>query len=262
MKLSRRQTFRTLAAPALVQLTQPAAIAVAPAIRLIVLDVGGTIIQDRGDVPDALQGAFAKRGITVTPPEIALWRGASKRDVVRHFTGERSAAKGSDLDALVAAIYADFNTRVIEVYKNVPPIDGAEATFRTLRESGYLLASSTGFGREVALSIFRRLGWEKYFTAVITSDDVAQGRPAPYMIFHAMEASLVASVTEVIVVGDTPLDLRAGKNAGVRGIVGVLSGASKEDQLRPEPHTDILSSVAELPALLASLRNVRSLPGR
>jgi phosphoglycolate phosphatase-like HAD superfamily hydrolase len=82
------------------------------------------------------------------------------------------------------------------------------------------------------------------------------------MIFHAMEASLVASVTEVIVVGDTPLDLRAGKNAGVRGIVGVLSGASKEDQLRPEPHTDILSSVAELPALLASLRNVRSLPGR
>ena len=69
-----------------------------------------------------------------------------------------------------------------------------------------------------------------------------------------MEPARVANVAEVIVVGDTPLDLQAGKNAGVRGIVGVLSGASKEDQLRPEPHTNILSSVAELPALMASLR--------
>jgi hypothetical protein len=40
-------------------------------IRFIVFDVGGTIIQDRGDVPEAFTGAFAKRGITVTPEEIA-----------------------------------------------------------------------------------------------------------------------------------------------------------------------------------------------
>jgi phosphonatase-like hydrolase len=252
MEFSRRLSLKALAATAATQFAPPTAFAAAPTIRLVVLDVGGTIIQDRGDVPDALQGAFAKRGITVTPEEIALWRGASKREVVRHFAGERSTAKGSDLDTLVAAIYADFNARVIEVYKDVPPIAGAETAFRMLLQSGYLLASSTGFGHEVAASIFHRLGWEGYFAAMITSDDVAQGRPSPYMIFHAMEAARVANVAEVIVVGDTPLDLQAGTNAGVRGVVGVLSGASKEDRLRPEPHTDILSSVAELPTLIAS----------
>lgn len=252
MKLSRRQSLKALAATAAVQFAQPAAVAAQPRIRLVVLDVGGTIIQDRGDVPDALQSAFSRVGIAVTADEIALWRGASKKEVVRHFAGQRSAAKGSSLDRLVAAIYADFNARVIEVYKDVPPIDGAETAFRNLLQSGCLLASSTGFGREVATSVFHRLGWEKYFTAMITSDDVAQGRPAPYMIFHAMEAARAANVAEVIVVGDTPLDLQAGANAGVRGVVGVLSGASKEDRLRPEPHTDILSSVAELPMLIAS----------
>jgi phosphoglycolate phosphatase-like HAD superfamily hydrolase len=87
---------------------------------------------------------------------------------------------------------------------------------------------------------------------MITSDDVAQGRPAPYMIFHAMEAARVSSVAEVIAVGDTPLDLQAGTNAGVRGVIGVLSGASKEERLLPEPHTDILPSVAELPELIGS----------
>jgi hypothetical protein len=49
--------------------------------------VGGAIVQDRGDVPESLQGAFAKNGITVTPNEIAQWRGASKREVVRHLKG-------------------------------------------------------------------------------------------------------------------------------------------------------------------------------
>jgi phosphonatase-like hydrolase len=217
-----------------------------------VFDTGGTIIQDRGDVPEALMGAFSARGIHVTPEEIAKWRGASKREVVRRFAGERSSAKGAELDGLAAAIYADFNARTIEAYKGVPPIAGAENAFRKLKQSGYLLAATTGFGREIATSIFHRLGWEKYFAAVVTGDDVAQGRPSPFMIFHAMEAALVNSVAEVMVAGDTPLDLEAGTNAGVRGVVGVLSGASKEERLRPEPHTDIVGSVADLPELLAA----------
>jgi phosphonatase-like hydrolase len=250
IKFSRRQSLKALAT---VAAAPPVAFAITPAIRLIVLDVGGTIVQDRGDVPGALQGVFAKHGLTVTPDEIAQWRGASKREVVRRLTAERSTAgTAADRDSLAAAIYADFNARAIEAYKNVPPIAGAEKAFETLLKSGYVLASSTGFGHEIASSIFRRLGWEKYFAAIITSDDVVQGRPSPYMIFHAMEATGVSNVAEVIAVGDTPLDLQAGTNAGARGVVGVLSGASREEQLRPEPHTDILPSVAELPALIAS----------
>ena len=134
----------------------------------------------------------------------------------------------------------------------VPPIAGAEKAFQQLRDAGFLLASSTGFGREIAASIFHRLQWEKYFAAMITSDDVTQGRPSPYMIFHAMEGARAASVAGVVAVGDTPLDLQAGTNAGARRVVGVLSGVGKKEQLEREPHTDIIESVAALPGLLAS----------
>ena len=58
-------------------------------IRLVVLDVGGTIVEERGDVPEALGGAFGKRGITISPAEINQWRGAAKREVVRHFVTQR-----------------------------------------------------------------------------------------------------------------------------------------------------------------------------
>ena len=121
-----------------------------------------------------------------------------------------------------------------------------------MRASGYLVATTTGFDRAITTSIFRRLGWEGNFAASICSDDVAQGRPSPFMIFHSMESARVNNVAEVVAVGDTPLDLQAGNNAGLRAVVGVLSGASTAGNLRKEPHTHILPSVAHLPALLAS----------
>jgi phosphoglycolate phosphatase-like HAD superfamily hydrolase len=86
---------------------------------------------------------------------------------------------------------------------------------------------------------------------MICSDDVTQGRPSPFMIFHAMEAARVNNVAEVVAVGDTPLDMQAGSNAGVRGVIGVLSGTGTRERLASEPHTQILGSVADLPTYLS-----------
>jgi phosphonatase-like hydrolase len=190
--------------------------------------------------------------LNVTPAEIAEVRGASKREVVQHFVEMRAPAGTARRQKLIAAIYADFSRQVIDSYKAVPPIAGAEEAFQKMRENGLLLATTTGFDREITNSIMTRLGWQKYFAAMISSDDVAEGRPAPFMIFHAMESARVNSVREVAAVGDTPLDLQAGTNAGLRGVVGVLSGASTAERLGEEPHTHILRSVAELPELLHS----------
>lgn len=221
-------------------------------IRLLVLDLGGTTIQDRGDVPEALRRAFANHGITVTSAEIGAWRGASKRQVVRHFAQQRTAEPNVDRGKLADAIYKDFNARVKKAYSTAEPIAGAEETFVELRKGGFLLATTTGFDREIATSIFDRLKWHRYFIATVTSDDVTQGRPAPFLIFHAMESARVNNVSEVVAVGDTPLDLQAGSNAGVRGVVGVTSGAFTSEQLGQERHTHLLPSIAGLPALLRS----------
>ena len=223
-----------------------------PAIRLVVLDVGGTIIEDRGDVPEALRSAMAHHGIRSSREEIGRWRGASKREIVRHFVDQQLPPPKVDRDKLIASIYDEFTANLIEVYRSVPPIAGAEEAIRRLRASGYLVATTTGFDRAITTSIFRRLGWEGNFAASICSEDVAQGRPSPFMLFHAMESARVNSVAEVVAVGDTPLDLQAGHNAGLRAVVGVLSGASTAENLRKEPHTHILPSVAHLPAFLAS----------
>lgn len=221
-----------------------------PALRLVVLDLGGTIIEDRGDLPEALRSAMAHHGVTVSLAEINQWRGASKREIVRHFVKE---------EKLGDEIYREFTANLIQIYQGVPPIAGVEAAFRALRDGGLLLAANTGFDRPIMNSIFQRLGWEKYFAATVCSDDVAQGRPSPFLIFHAMETARVNNVAEVAVVGDTPLDLQAGTNAGARAVIGVLSGIGTRERLRTEPHTQILGSVADLPSYL--LKNGRPATG-
>jgi phosphonatase-like hydrolase len=260
LKLSRRQSLKTVSLVAALPAAAPFASRLAgksrslemPPVRLVVLDVGGTIIQDRGDVPTAMRTALARHGIDVTPAEISDWRGASKREMARHFVDLRNAAAAADREKLAASVYQDFSAQISDMYGSVPPIAGAEDAFRSMRRSGLLLATTTGFDRQLTLAIFQRLGWQQYFAAIVCSDDVTQGRPYPYMLFHAMESAGVSSVHETVAVGDTPLDLQAAVNGGLRGAIGVLSGASKPERLQRERHTHILPSVAELPALLRS----------
>lgn len=73
---------------------------------------------------------------------------------------------------------------------------------------------------------------------------------APCVIFHAMAATCVTDVRRVLTVGDTVLDLQSGVNAGAAVVIGVLSGTQDIYQLEKIPHTHLLASVADLPALL------------
>jgi phosphonatase-like hydrolase len=248
MQLTRRDSLRIGAALAAQAGLLRAATGVP--LKLVVLDLGGTIIQDRGDVPEAMISSCADHGIAIQPQDVAPLRGASKKEVIRRFVEER-APQGANKTSLAMDIYKQFNQQVIAAYQDVPPIDGAEGAFKEMRSAGLALAACTGFGSAVADSIFDRLKWLDYFVTTVTADDVATGRPAPFMIYHAMEAARVGSVAQVIAVGDTPLDIQAANNAGVRGI-GVLSGAGNERTIGEAKPAAILKSVAELPAWIRS----------
>lgn len=226
------------------------------AIELVVFDMAGTTVEDGGQVGDAFRGALAEHGIAVDDGALLAWRGASKRDVLRHFVEGQFGHGNADNARRIELAYAAFRERLERSYAEggVRVVAGAEETFTWLRERGIQVALTTGFYRQVTDIILRALGWQPggIIDASVCSDEVARGRPAPYMIFRTMEATGVVDVGGVIKVGDTALDLQAGTNAGVRGVVGVLSGSQTVDQLGRVAHTHLISSVADLPALAES----------
>jgi phosphonatase-like hydrolase len=218
------------------------------ALKMVILDIGGTLIADHGEVPDAMLGAFSRHGISVTPEEFSEWRGAAKRMMVKHFVDLRGPRSGGA--ALIEAIYADFTATATKAYEKVHPIAGAEQAMRELAAMKLLLATTTGFDRPLCDAILAHLGWQHYFAATVTSDEVSDGRPAPFMLFRAMEAAHVNETAQVMAVGDTPLDLQAANNGGMGASIGVFSGAATEDRLRKERNSGVLPSVAELPELI------------
>jgi phosphoglycolate phosphatase len=218
-------------------------------IKLVIFDIAGTIIQDHGEVVRAFSSALRQQGIPFTEEELRHWKGASKREVIRHFV--QRYQPGLDAEGVVEATYHCFRNELEVTYKNrLHPIEGAAPTFAWCREHQIKLATTTGFYRELSTVILRTLRWHDLFHAIVSSSDVRQGRPAPFMIFHAMEMTGVLDVRQVISVGDTPLDLQAGNNAGLRGVIGVLTGEHDRNSLRSHPHTHIIDSVADLPRLI------------
>lgn len=219
-------------------------------VDLVVFDMAGTTIEVGDLVAEAFGAALDGNGVSVEEAEIRARMGASKREVIRAFVERQH---GENSASVTERTYSDFNRTLRESFEHggARPMPGAEETFSWLWENGVGVALTTGFDREVADAVLGAVGWEDGMVDVsLCGDDVSRGRPAPYMIFRAMEATDVEDVGAVIAVGDTPLDLQAGANAGACGIVGVLSGSHTREQLAAFRHTHILADVAELPELI------------
>lgn len=225
-------------------------------IALVVCDIAGTTVADDGHVVRAFQAALRPHGIALDESALRPWRGAAKHEVLRSFIEQGFGSHAPENAARVQAAAAEFRSRLQQSFREsgVHPIAGAPETFAWLREHGIKIALTTGFDRQLTGIILAKLGWdERLLAAVVCSEEVAQGRPAPFMIFRAMELAGARDVRRVMTVGDTVLDLEAGVNAGVAGVVGVLSGAQGLEQLGKSSHTHLIASIAELPELLARL---------
>jgi phosphonatase-like hydrolase len=128
---------------------------------------------------------------------------------------------------------------------------GAEEIFDWLRAGGVRIALTTGFDRGTRDTILHRLGWDDgRLDAVVSADEVPQGRPAPYMLFRAMELTGAQDVRRLAAVGDTVLDLEAGTQAGAGFVVGVLGGAHDLATLGRARHTHLIPALEALRRVL------------
>ena len=216
-------------------------------VELVIFDMAGTTVKDAGQVAEAFVAALYGHGLEVTAEQLSRVRGSSKREAVLSFIPE-----GAGRELLAEKIYDSFRRHLARLYgvAGVRPVDGAEGVFDWLRRRGVRVALNTGFDRDITGLLLRALSWEQGIVdVVVCGDDVGRGRPAPDLIFRAMEAAGATNARRVVNVGDTALDLQAGHSAGVGWNVGVLSGAHGRRLLERAPHTHLLNSVAELPSL-------------
>jgi phosphonatase-like hydrolase len=234
-----------------------------PQFQLVVFDMAGTTVRDRGEVETSFLQAARRTGLTTTAEQLQPLRGLSKREVFRRLWAAELSADSPELTPRIEASYAEFRCLLEGHYQTEPvePTAGCRECFDWLRSEGIAIGLTTGFYRKVTDIILARLGWDAglderhvgtpqtLVQCSVTSDEVPQGRPAPDMIRRTMELLGVTSAREVVNIGDTPPDLLSGRNAGCLTLA-VTNGSHTADQLRLHPHDGLLNSLHELKGFL------------
>jgi len=231
-------------------------------IKLVILDMAGTTVLDQHEVEHCFKQAAGKNGLLASDERILALQGYAKLLVFRMLWEEQLGKDAPQIEANAQKSYSDFTEILENHYKTNPvyPTEGCLELFSYLHQNGITIALTTGFYRKVANIILDKMGWgqslnNNYINLLnkdgihisITPDEVnGRGRPAPDMIEYAMKMAGINDKSEVINIGDTPVDLLFGKNAGVRLALGVCNGTHSHDQLVSYPNDGLLEKISDL----------------
>jgi phosphonatase-like hydrolase len=222
--------------------------------ELVVFDMAGTTVQDKGNIADAFQLAFQRKNIQVPLAEVNGVMGWRKIDAIRMLLERNAPHRFYEDPGLAADIHTYFEASMVEFYENdreLRPLPYAEEVFALLRGEGIKVALNTGFTRVITDTILRRLNWKvsPFIDATISSDEVDHGRPYPDMIRELMRILSVDDANSVAKVGDTAIDVEEGRNAKCGLVVAVTTGAytmSELEQYKPDAIIEDLSRLAHL----------------
>lgn len=219
--------------------------------EIVAMDMAGTTVADDGLVTTAFTEAVRTLGVTEDDERFpSMMRhvmdtmGESKLTVFRAlFDGDEDLARSAN--AAFEAAYGD----LVEDGR-CTPLPGAEATITGLRDAGVKVALTTGFAPRTRDAIIDALGWQDLVDVALSPADVGRGRPFPDLNLTALLRLGGTDVRCLATVGDTAFDVLAGLAAGAGVVTGVLSGAHDRPTLVAAGAHHVISSVAELPALL------------
>ncbi|MDX2037992.1 MAG: phosphonoacetaldehyde hydrolase [Isosphaeraceae bacterium] len=203
-------------------------------LQAVFFDWAGTTVDHGSRAPVvAFVEIFRRSGVEITLAEAREPMGRAKRDHIatilampRVASAWRDRFHADATEADIDRLYVDFLPLQKEVIaRHCDVIEGVPAVVAELRRRGLQIGSSTGYTRElmdVVVPIAASLGYSP--DVDLGADDVAEGRPAPWLNFRIAERLGVYPLSEVVVVDDTPVGIRAGLNAGAWTVAVTRTG--------------------------------------
>lgn len=211
-------------------------------VRAIILDLDGTIVDSKEAYLEAARMAFAKVGQDVVDSAVAteipkrLEQNLSLDDLVRRDDMEKF------LETYLRAYYRATAERS-------EPFPNISETLKKLSKNAKLaLVTRRHVSKKEVIDELVKFGLAKYFQLVKTALDTENPKPSPDALIETSK-QLGVSTGECLIVGDSVVDVRAGKKVGAR-TVAVLSGIFTRKELEREQPDLILDNVSKLPDFL------------
>lgn len=154
-----------------------------------------------------------------------------------------------DSEATLARIVRERLPAWMRAGERIEPLPGCVDLLHQLHARGHRLGVATSSSR--ALPYLDRWGARPLFHAIVGREDVRRRKPHPDVVLHCLR-QLDLEPNNAVYVGDSPIDIEAGRAAGLF-TVGVLTGTSSRERLTSVSPDHILESAPELLGLLEPL---------
>lgn len=227
-------------------------------IQLVVFDIAGTTVKDNGEIAVAFHNAMKENGYDIPHEKIYPLMGYKKTEAIKIMLEAYEPDAERITEDYINVIHERFVELMIQYYRSTNELQSlphAEEIFTWLHERGIKIGLDTGFPNDITDVIIERIGWLRYGKVdyVVSSNQVAAGRPHPYMIQKMMQAANIADASTVIKLGDTEVDVNEGKNAGCKYAIGVTTGAFTREALEPYDPDFIIDDLIELKKIIEDL---------
>jgi len=209
----------------------------------LLLDIDGTLVDTFDLILEAMNVAIAEAGVEPLragdlrpligmPVEVQM---KILRDMV-----------GPDVQRIADRYYEVFHGFVDRGLRLYP---GVKETLERLKDRP--IATMSTRRREEARHMLRVAGIDGYFRAIVGGDEVARPKPSPDLPLHAAKALRVPP-PRAAVVGDSPVDIQAGRAAGMRAIAATYGYGDLRALREAKPDAEI-ARFPDLPAALVAL---------
>lgn len=235
-------------------------------LQAVVFDWAGTTVDFGSLAPvRALEDLFARRGVPITEVEARQHMGLLKKDHIRSILRlprvagawhQKTGLPPSETD--VESLYAEFIPAQLKTLVNHSGlIPGVREVALQIQQQGLKIGTTTGYTRAMLNLLVEEAVIQGYVPdANLCPEDVAAGRPHPFMILRLAAALGIWPLAAIVKVGDTLVDIEEGRNAGTWSlgvaVTGNMIGLTEADWNALPPNQQEARAQAARDALLSA----------
>jgi phosphoglycolate phosphatase len=211
--------------------------------RAVIFDLDGTLVHTAPDIAAILNTIFSDQDVrSFDVSEAEQLMGGGITELIRRSLERRGL--GSDSSAV-----KQLETRFMKLYLENPVIatqayPHAVETLAAVVKEGFVIGVCTNKAEKPARMILDRTGLAEHVKAVVGGDSGHGLKPDPAPLL-ACASLLGVSTRQIIYVGDSPVDVAAGRAAGAR-VIFATYGYGRFGE-RPIPSGDQINCLSALP---------------
>ena len=193
-------------------------------VEAVLLDIDGTLLDSNDAHAQAWSDALREAGHEIGSEAVRPLIGMGGDKLLPQLTGlDAEQGEGKQLVERRKEIFAK------EYLPAVRPFPGARELLDRMRADGLRLVVATSASDEELRGLLHALGAEWLLDEATSSSDADRSKPDPDIVHVAIDRAGV-SPDQCVMLGDTPYDVKAATQAGVR-IIGVRCGGWGDEEL-------------------------------